>query len=955
MSDFSINVKLNGVDTAVSTIGELESALKATRAELKGVDIDSAAFEQLSEQARVLQREFKNSYKEATNFEQNLGQITESVGRLASTITSGFSIAMSAVSLFGGETKDLSEQQVKAQQALTLALSATTIATNAARISEDIRNVGLGIQTGLVKLLTLLTSAQATATVGQTAATEGATVAQRILNATMAANPIGLVVAALATLVGAFIAFSGETEKATGYVRDYNAEIDRTTKAIDAELEKQKELAKIQGDLNESLAKTESAKLEVRLKTQKTIDKLDQAALDNEKKGIEEKIKNTKVQFDSQTIFVESMMKKQKELADSNSESYLSDEQKAIASIIRKKNAGLLNEGEYYKQLIAVRQKYFISVEEGDQKDFDAKNNILLDLFDAQKKLQGEQEVLNGKKVANEEKTNNEISKVNSENNKKRLAEIKKYNDDVENLNKNRASDEKQIQRSIRDAELERISLVQGEDGVYREDLIAGYNETLAKLREVRARSLEDAYTSFNKEIEAFRKSEREKVDSNGKRVISDKKINDEIAKQTEIFNADQLKRNQTFKNEILTVEQDKANQIAQIDEVLKSELTFGDNDLSDSRKKLALDDINLQIEISNRKIELEKSLLKSSVDAIKQRQDLESQARAAELTAVEEQINISRKSSLQGVVGTEEQKAKQRKDINDKADKDILNAQQSFNLSEQEADKASADEIFNYRVQKLQEFVQIYSQVSSTISGLLSAISESQRVDSENTLMQIRDDAISQTNAITTEYNNQVLAQQEKLKAGQISQAQYNTAINGLNTNLSNQTLAADKAQKAKELEAKKKAFESDKKLKIAQAIIAGATGALSAFTGAMQLGPIAGPIVGGILAALVVATTAIQVGTINKTKFDGGGAEAVTPINTSVDTSGAAASATNVNQASGGGFTQFSSTLLNQGTSGVVTNGTSGMGPTKVYVVESDITSAQRRVYLAESNATI
>jgi hypothetical protein len=29
--------------------------------------------------------------------------------------------------------------------------------------------------------------------------------------------------------------------------------------------------------------------------------------------------------------------------------------------------------------------------------------------------------------------------------------------------------------------------------------------------------------------------------------------------------------------------------------------------------------------------------------------------------------------------------------------------------------------------------------------------------------------------------------------------------------------------------------------------------------------------------------------------------------------------------------------------------------MGPTRVYVVESDITEAQRRVYVAESNATI
>jgi len=948
MSDFNINVKLNGIDTAVTTIGELEAALKATKAELKGVEIGGQAFESLSEQARVLQREFKDSFKEATNFEQNLGQITESVGRLASTITSGFSIAMSAVSLFGGETKELSEQQVKAQQALTLALSAATIATNAARISEDIRNVGLGIQAGLVKLLTLLTGAQAAATTGQTIATQGATVAQRVLNATMAANPIGLVVAALAALVGAFIAFSGETEKATGYVADYNAEIDRTTKAIDAEIQKKKELTKIQGDLNESLAKGEANKLKIRLETQKALGDLDQEDLDNQKSSNAKKLRNAEDALSDELILQLNAGDEITKITDVNYRREL------IKNEVNREKK-LISETDYFKKLIEIRTRFFDSSRDGDQKDFDAKNNILLDLIDAQKVLQGEQEILDKKKVATEEKTNNDISKTNAESNKKRLAELKKYNDDVENLNKNRVADEKQIQRDIEDAELERISLVKGEDGVYREDLIAGFNETIAKLKVARDRSVEDAKLAFDKEIESFRKSEKEKVDSNGKRVISDKKINDEIAKQTETFNKDQVDRQKTFTNEITNVESDKANQIAQIDEVLKSELTFGDNDLSDSKKKLALDEINLQIDISNRKIELEKSLLKSSIDAIKQRQDLESRARVAELAATEEQINISRKSALQGVVGTEEQKSKQRKAINDKADQDILNARTSFNLKEQEADKASTDEIFNYRAQKLQEFVQLYSQVSSTISGLLSAISESQKVDSENTLMQIRDDAANQTNAITTEYNKQVEAQQAKLKAGEINQAQYNAAINGLNKNLSAQTLAADKAQKAKELAEKKKAFESDKKLKIAQAIMAGAMGALSAFTGAMQLGPIAGPIVGAILAGLVVATTAVQVSNISKTKFDGGGPEAVAPVSTSVDTSAADTAATNVNQASGGGFTQFSSTLLNQGTSGTGTNGTSGMGPTKVYVVESDITEAQRRVYLAESNATI
>jgi len=67
------------------------------------------------------------------------------------------------------------------------------------------------------------------------------------------------------------------------------------------------------------------------------------------------------------------------------------------------------------------------------------------------------------------------------------------------------------------------------------------------------------------------------------------------------------------------------------------------------------------------------------------------------------------------------------------------------------------------------------------------------------------------------------------------------------------------------------KKAFENEKKAKIATAVISGITGAVSAFAGAMQLGPIAGPIVGGILAAAVAAMTAVNVANIKKTKFGG------------------------------------------------------------------------------------
>jgi hypothetical protein len=93
------------------------------------------------------------------------------------------------------------------------------------------------------------------------------------------------------------------------------------------------------------------------------------------------------------------------------------------------------------------------------------------------------------------------------------------------------------------------------------------------------------------------------------------------------------------------------------------------------------------------------------------------------------------------------------------------------------------------------------------------------------------------------------------------ISDSIYETQLNGV-----------EKGSQA-ELAIKKKQFESNKKMQIANAIISGIQGALTAFTGAMQLGPIAGPIVGGVLAGVVGVTTALNVKKIKSTKFDGGG----------------------------------------------------------------------------------
>ena len=211
---------------------------------------------------------------------------------------------------------------------------------------------------------------------------------------------------------------------------------------------------------------------------------------------------------------------------------------------------------------------------------------------------------------------------------------------------------------------------------------------------------------------------------------------------------------------------------------------------------------------------------------------------------------------------------------------------------------------------------------LNSVISGFVAANEAALEQDLQN--FEIASNA--RKDQLAREYN-----------AGIISREQYDAGIKNI-----------DKKLQADQYKTKKEAFEQDKKLRIAQAVIAGLTGAVSAFAGAMQLGPVAGPIVGGILAALVASLTAINIAQISKQKFDSGGTQvAINEGTTAVNTTSA------ITQASGGGFTSF-----NENAMGAPTNpaGATGFtsGSQRVYVLESDITATQERVRVLESNST-
>lgn len=84
--------------------------------------------------------------------------------------------------------------------------------------------------------------------------------------------------------------------------------------------------------------------------------------------------------------------------------------------------------------------------------------------------------------------------------------------------------------------------------------------------------------------------------------------------------------------------------------------------------------------------------------------------------------------------------------------------------------------------------------------------------------------------------------------------------------------SLETIKKLEAKKESEKKKAFEQNKKMQIAQAIIATALGAIQAYT-AMSVIPVVGPALGAAAAAMIVAMGMKQVAMIRATTYQGGG----------------------------------------------------------------------------------
>ena len=936
MSNFSLNVKINGADQAVSSIGEIEAALRATKQELKGVEIGSQAFEELSNQARRLQDELKESFKEATNFDKNLGKLGESVGRIGSTVAASFSLVTSAFQVFGSESEELSEAQVKAQQALAIAFSATTIAMNAQKLAGDFKLVGDRLQLGLTRLLT-------SATTQQTVATQGATIAQGALNVVMNANPIFLVITAVAALVSGLLIFNSVVGDSEQNTKSYSEALDDNTRSIednqknlDRRLDILREQGKLeiellalQGKIDAAEAKTAEERLKKQEDNSKQIFETRKKYLDDEIKDREKNFnkKVEKLSLDLYGVLLNDLQDANGKIIDGN--------KKTIAAVEKLfRDAKDVARAEREENTIADKEDA-----EARAKNLEAQSSSVKENFDKLKALRSEEKKLSKQREVDEA----ESLRVQNEENKKKLEERKrewkKAYDEIKKYVKQTFKDLQDIETDY-NRKVEDVNVKNGFERVKLEQKRA--DEQL-KLIEKNALA----------EISKSNLSKKEKEKAQEEFSVFYKKAQDA-----------QLKFFEERLSQETKILQKQSEEIDFIYKTLQDEITVGDQNIYNRREALVIRQKELAIEENRFRVEQEKLNLKSRFDNL----SLELKLRLDNSKKIEQlEENRAEAERVQQLTNTKklyEDKFGEEFFQTEKG-KAIL-AQLETNLEEelqiklQEIREKFAREdvdiqkgITAEKIALVQEFVNFVASSVNVALDLFSSIAELTRTIRENEIIDLRTSNNERLNAINEQYNAELEAQQQALERGLINQEQYNSAILALDTNRIQAQQGLEQSLRDAELKAKKKAFEDEKKLRIASTIISGIQGALQAFAGAFQLGPIAGPIVGGVLAALVAATTGIQVAAISKQKFDSSGSVNITPPNPS-GAGPLGGGSSNLGAGSTGGFTQFNESLTGSPTGGDA-GGQNGADPIKVYVLESDISATQNRVNVAETNATI
>lgn len=405
--------------------------------------------------------------------------------------------------------------------------------------------------------------------------------------------------------------------------------------------------------------------------------------------------------------------------------------------------------------------------------------------------------------------------------------------------------------------------------------------------------------------------SQMEKVAELGK-IVKDAQLEIDVARITaETKSNEQSKKNQQQRNDDLKESLKEQKKIAD-DAIQQRE----DNDKAeiDATKAIFAKKEALEADSAEKKLALQHKRDLDEIEALWKNSDLLTKTMEA---SVDAKLKIDEKyyEDLEKLTTDAEQK---QKDAKKKSDDDKAAKQKETD------DKAKAE-----RDKQNKDILASINSVASSIQSILTAISDFNQAKADEAV-KVNERALeTQLSALDvareTELAKEGLTADQKIEIeNRYKQQKYQLELQEYNNNT----------------KIKRKAFEQDKKMKIAQAVISTITGAISAVTGMISAipGPV-GIILGVVAGLAVTAAGVLQVAKINNTTFDAG-----TPPSPPTLTVPSAASVADSSAAATPSFDLFKKDTNQNGANNNASS-TNSNQPTvvKAYVVSQEITDQQ------------
>lgn len=278
----ALNAQLKIAESFLEGVGETANKAAEKQKSLKGQLRDlKAALAEMEIAGKGNTQEFINLSKRAGELEDQIGDVSSRVKVLASDtkfldagiqaiqgLAGAFTAAQGAAALFGDENENVQKVIQKVTGAMAVLQGVQAVAN---ALNKD-SALSVLLFSNAQKKAIVTTEALTVAEVEQTVATEAATVATEGLTAAMLLNPVVLVLAAIAALVVAIIAFTDNSEKAKDATKQLNDELEAQNEILrldEASLKRRTDLlvaeAKLRGATESEITQIEGEALATRI------------------------------------------------------------------------------------------------------------------------------------------------------------------------------------------------------------------------------------------------------------------------------------------------------------------------------------------------------------------------------------------------------------------------------------------------------------------------------------------------------------------------------------------------------------------------------------------------------------------------------------------------------------------------------------------------------------------